>query len=88
MDKRRVVAAMPGKLSGIDEDLISPRPLDSDSDDSLPLRETLKSAECQPGVAQHANVSSETATAFTRLPPEVIELYVSSGCSIHQNSPF
>ncbi|ERF73518.1 hypothetical protein EPUS_07723 [Endocarpon pusillum Z07020] len=74
MEKGRVVAAMPVETSSLDERAISPRPLESHSDDSLPHRVTSKCRADRPSIAQHGSISPRTAAIFARLPTEVIEL--------------
>lgn len=76
MEKGCVVVSMPADASMLDEGAISPRPLESCSDDSLPHRSASKRTADRPLIAQHASMSSNTATIFARLPTEVIELYV------------
>ena len=74
MDDGRIRAAMPGDISRLDEGSISPRPLESGSDVSLPHRATIESTTSQTPTANHATTSSETVMALTKLPGEVIEL--------------
>ncbi len=76
MENGRVAAATPGDISRLDDDTITPRPLESGSDDSLRHRGVSKSTANRPGLAQHASASSEAGTAFAKLPTDVIELYV------------
>lgn len=82
MEKGRVVAAMPVGTSSLDEGAISPRPLESCSDDSLPHRVTSKCTADPPSIAQRGSISPKAATIFARLPTEVIELYVFVNCQL------
>jgi hypothetical protein len=87
MDDGRIAAARSKNMSRFDEDVISPRPLESGSDISLPYLLNSKSTTSQPPIAQHISTSCETATAFMKLPDEVIKLFVSLDPQIH-NLPF
>jgi hypothetical protein len=71
----RIAGGVPRDISSLDEDAISPQPLESRSDVGLPDRATSTSTSDQPALARHPAISNGTAAAFAKLPIEVIELY-------------
>jgi hypothetical protein len=72
-----IASANQEDISSLDEDEISPRPLDSRSDVSLPDRAIVKALASPPAAVNDNAYFVGAAVAFAKLPPEVIELYVS-----------
>lgn len=76
MDTGRISTAVPGDISRLDEDAISPQPLAPNSDHSLQHRAVSKSTSSHSVLAQRFSTPAGTAAAFAKFPTEVIQLYV------------